>query len=174
MKSHVSLLLTLVLIFPIIATPSFAKPRTIESTIINNAGTEIGSVQLTQGTKGVVVTVQVKDLTPGYHGMHFHAIGDCSDREKFKSAAGHVDPFKKPHGFLNPKGPHEGNLPNLIVAKDGTAHVELYTELVSLSEGPSNLLDSDGSALIIHVNKDDHTSQPIGGSGGRVACAEIK
>jgi Cu-Zn family superoxide dismutase len=36
------------------------------------------------------------------------------------------------------------------------------------------LRDGDGSALVIHANPDDHMTQPIGGSGPRVACAVIK
>ena len=57
--------------------------------------------------------------------------------------------------------------------RDGTVEVELYSQLVSLTEGRANLLDADGSSLIIHENPDDHTSQPIGGAGGRIACAVI-
>ena len=33
---------------------------------------------------------------------------------------------------------------------------------------------SDGSALVIHATLDDDKSQPIGGSGARIVCAEIK
>jgi len=86
---------------------------------------------------------------------------------------GHVMPHGKPHGFMNSGGPHAGNLPNLIVRKDGTALVELYSGLVSLTDGPANLLDADGATLIIHENEDDHDTQPIGGAGGRVACGVI-
>jgi Cu-Zn family superoxide dismutase len=32
------------------------------------------------------------------------------------------------------------------------------------------LWDEDGSAIVIHANADDHTTQPIGGAGDRVAC----
>jgi len=92
----------------------------------------------------------------------------------FKTAEGHIDPDKKPHGFLNLKGPHEGNLPNLIVGSDGTAEVELYSQLVSFKGGKAALFDEDGSSLIIHTNPDDHDTQPIGGAGGRVACASLK
>jgi Cu-Zn family superoxide dismutase len=35
------------------------------------------------------------------------------------------------------------------------------------------LLDGDGSALLIHAAPDDHTSQPIGGAGARIACAAL-
>ena len=38
----------------------------------------------------------------------------------------------------------------------------------------SDILDDDGSAAIIHEGRDDHMSQPIGGAGGRVACAVIE
>lgn len=174
MTNCVRMLLISFLFFSLGTTPAAAEQPSFESKIINNGGKEIGSLKLTQGTQGVVISISAKDLPPGYHGMHFHAKGDCSDLGKFKSAGGHVDPHKKPHGFLNQKGPHEGNLPNLIVAKDGTVEVELYSSLVQLKAGDAKLLDEDGSALIVHVNKDDHSSQPIGGSGGRIACSVIK
>ena len=162
-----------VMLFALLS-PACAKPRLLSTDMINNSGKVVGKLKLTQGTKGVLVNIKAQGLPPGYHGMHFHSVGDCSDHTKFKRAKGHVDPYKKPHGFLNPKGPHEGNLPNLVVAKDGSVEVELYSEMVSLSKGPAALLDKDGSALIVHVNRDDHSSQPIGGSGGRIACAVIK
>lgn len=144
--------------------------------IINNTGKTIGKAHFVQGTQGVIIEVKVSGLTSGKHGMHFHKVGTCQDHEAFKMAEGHIDPHKKPHGFLNPGGPHEGNLPNLIVHNDGSANVELYTELVSLNgEGDKPaLLDSDGSTIMVHKNPDDHTTQPIGGSGERVACGVIK
>lgn len=151
-----------------------AGTKTVTSEIVNNRGERVGTVTLTQGTAGVLMLLKVYGLPPGYHGMHFHSVADCSDHEAFKKAGGHVDPHKKPHGFLNPGGPHEGNLANLIVGQEGTAELELYSQMVSLEQGPANLLDQDGSALIIHANRDDHQSQPIGGSGDRIACAAIR
>lgn len=151
-----------------------AGTKTVASELVNNRGERAGTAILTQGTAGVLIKLEVYGLPPGYHGMHFHVVADCSDHEAFKKAGGHVDPHKKPHGFLNPLGPHEGNLPNLVVGQGKTAEVELYSQMVSLEQGPANLLDQDGSALIIHANRDDHQSQPIGGSGDRIACAAIK
>lgn len=144
-----------------------------EAEIVSKSGDVIGSLQLRQGSQGVVINIKAENLPAGYHGMHFHAVAACDHEGGFKSAKGHVDPDKKPHGFLNAEGPHEGNLPNLIVRDDGTVEVEMYSSLVSLTEGRANLLDEDGSSLIIHENIDDHTSQPIGGAGGRIACAVI-
>ena len=56
---------------------------------------------------------------------------------------------------------------------DGSANAELSSESIVLM-GPQGLKDSDGSALVIHANEDDHMSQPIGNAGARVACAVIK
>lgn len=151
-----------------------ADQQNLISGIINNDGEKIGTLKLEQGSQGLVINIEARDLPPGYHGLHFHAVGDCSDLKEFKSAEGHVDPNKKPHGFLNPNGPHEGNLPNLVVAPNGEVKVELYSSMVSLSRGAANLLDKDGSALIVHADPDDHKSQPIGGSGARIACGVIK
>lgn len=150
--------------------------KTAQSDIINNQGQTIGHATYTQGTEGVLIEVKVKDLPPGKHGMHFHEVGTCEDHAHFKLAKGHIMPTGKPHGYLNENGPHEGNLPNLIVTQDGTAHVELYSELVSLygRDRQPALLDEDGSTLMIHINADDHTTQPIGGAGARIACGVIK
>jgi Cu-Zn family superoxide dismutase len=149
--------------------------RTAKSIIIDNKGNEIGSAFYTQGTEGVLIEIDAKGLTPGKHGMHFHEVGTCEDHDHFKLTKGHIMPSGKPHGYLNPNGPHEGNLPNLIVGSDGTVHVELYSSLISLTgeNGKPSLLDDDGSTLIIHQNPDDHKSQPIGSSGDRVACGLV-
>ncbi|MEM8633648.1 MAG: superoxide dismutase family protein [Pseudomonadota bacterium] len=144
------------------------------TTIINNAGEEVGSAQLVQGPRGIVVSISVRNLPPGKHGMHFHAVGTCTPPESFSEAAGHIMPKNLPHGFLHPEGPHAGNLPNLVIASDGSAEVELYTNLLMLDRGPGRVLDADGSTLIIHANEDDHFTQPIGGSGARIACGVIK
>ena len=152
-------------------------PRDAEATaqMIGLDGEAIGSAVFYQGSNGVVMRLAVAGLAPGVHGMHFHAVGTCEDVEAgFKATGAHVMPLGKPHGYMHPEGPHAGNLPNLIVGADGTAMVELYTSLVSLSEGVAPLFDEDGSTLIIHANEDDHATQPIGGAGGRVACGIVE
>lgn len=161
---------------PVIAVMPEA-PRNPGATIdlLNRKGDRAGSALLYQGTDGVLIRIAVSGLEPGVHGMHFHAAGTCDDpAEGFKATGGHVMPLGKPHGYMNPDGPHAGNLPNLIVHADGTAVVELHTHLVSLTDGPAALLDEDGSTLIIHENEDDHLTQPIGGAGGRVACGVVQ
>jgi len=143
--------------------------------LMNAEGTEIGTVQVTDAPNGVLLNIEVQGLTPGWHGLHFHEKGECSD-PKFTSAGSHVHAHTPlVHGLLNPEANDAGDLPNLYVHQDGTAAAELYSPLVSLNPGTNRpaLLDDDGASVVIHANPDDHQSQPIGGAGARVACAVL-
>lgn len=152
-----------------------AAADAVDAEIVDRQGAAVGTARFEQATRGVIITVEVSGLTPGKHGMHLHEVGTCQDvAEGFKASGSHIAPSGKPHGFRNDRGPHAGDLPNLIAGEEGIARVELYSELISLKQGPTALLDDDGSALVIHANPDDHKSQPIGGAGERIACAAIK
>ncbi|MDB5429011.1 MAG: superoxide dismutase [Caulobacter sp.] len=138
-------------------------------------GSSAGTVRLTEAPGGVLLKIEVKGLTPGWHGVHFHEKGDCSSAD-FKSAGGHVHGAAAAvHGLLNPAATEAGDLPNLFVAADGTGAAEMYSPSVSLkgARGRPALLDADGAALVVHASPDDHMTQPIGGAGARVACGVI-
>lgn len=155
--------------------PRATPGQTGQAAIINGAGAEIGKATLTQGARGLLIKVEAAGLTPGWHGIHIHATGQCA--APFTSAGAHInhtDP-KTPHGLLNAQGPDDGDLPNLYAAADGSAKAEFFTTQARISQdGPGQWLwDADGSALVIHANPDDHNSQPIGGAGDRVACAVL-
>jgi Cu-Zn family superoxide dismutase len=139
--------------------------------LANNTGEAAGNAILKPGPKGVLVRVEASGLTPGWHGMHLHEKGDCSDNAAgFKASGAHVghgDAVK--HGLLNPEGPEFGDVPNLFAAGDGTAKGEFYLAGSTLE----TLLDADGTAIIIHAAEDDHTAQPIGNAGARVACGVV-
>lgn len=154
-----------------------AAPPGYTATIKAPGDVAIGTAVLTEGPSGVLMRIELKGLTPGWHGMHFHAKGDCSD-PKFMNSGGHIQMagMKAPHGLLNPGGPDYGDLPNLYVNADGAAKAEVFAPRVSLkgADGRATLLNADGSALVIHANPDDQLSQPIGGAGPRVACAVIR
>lgn len=155
--------------------PRATPGQTGQAVIINGQGAEIGKATLTQGATGLLIKVEATGLTPGWHGIHIHATGQCA--APFTSAGAHInhtDP-KTPHGLLNAQGPDDGDLPNLYAAADGSAHGEFFTTKARISQnGPGQWLwDADGSALVIHANPDDHNSQPIGGAGDRVACAVL-
>jgi Cu-Zn family superoxide dismutase len=131
-------------------------------------GAARGRVALKQGPQGIVLRIAATGLTPGWHGLHFHAVGDCSDGPAgFKKAGSHVGHGNSAHGFL--AGPEAGDLPNLYVAADGTANAEIYVPGMRLW----NMSGIPGTSLIIHANEDDHISQPIGNAGDRVACGVL-
>ena len=155
--------------------PRATPGQTGQAAVINGQGAEIGKATLTQGPTGLLIKVEATGLTPGWHGIHIHATGQCA--APFTSAGAHInhtDP-KTPHGLLNAQGPDDGDLPNLYAAADGSAKAEFFTTRARISQdGPGQWLwDADGSALVIHANPDDHNSQPIGGAGDRVACAVL-
>jgi superoxide dismutase, Cu-Zn family len=143
--------------------------------LYDNGGKALGSVVITDTPKGVLLRIEAKGLPPGWHGVHFHEMADCSDTA-FKRAGGHVH-SQKPivHGFLVENANDAGDLPNIHAGADGSVTVELYSTLVSGEglDGKPGLRDTDGSALVIHANPDDYKTQPIGGAGERIACAII-
>jgi len=160
--------------FPNLSTPqanSVFVPTTASASVVGTKGTEIGRVDLTDGPNGLVVRVELDagSLSPGWHGLHLHQLGDCSDIGVYKLSGGHVGKIEGGHGLLNPAGPEGGDTPNIYAHADGAAAMEFVTARTNLAE----LRDEDGAALIIHAGPDDHITQPIGGAGARVACAEI-
>jgi len=136
---------------------------------IHNAdGVKIGTIEIEDKSGGgVEIEVEVSGLTPGSHAMHFHAIGRC-DAPDFKSSGGHYNPENVAHGN------HAGDMMNVDVSADGTGKFEVTNGKVNIKAGSlPALMDSDGTALVIHAGADDYTSQPSGAAGPRVACAVI-
>ena len=149
-------------------------PQGVEADFIGRDGTKIGTATLLPGaTGGVVIDLLLAGLTPGWHGTHFHETGDCADFDAgFKHAHGHFNPPGKKHGFYNPEGYEPANLPNIFAHANGQSAAQFFNAGVVLNGEPSRaLFDDDGFAIVVHENPDDHFSQPIGGAGGRVACA---
>ncbi|MFN7131473.1 MAG: superoxide dismutase family protein [Myxococcales bacterium] len=135
-------------------------------------GKKLGTVTLEEAPGGVVIFVDAT-LPPGSRAIHIHEKGACEGPD-FKSAGAHFNPGKAQHGIHSPKGMHAGDLPNLHVPSDGQVKVELFARNVSLEKGKFALLDEDGAALVIHAGPDDYKTDPSGGAGDRIACAEIK
>jgi Cu-Zn family superoxide dismutase len=154
----------------LIAGAARAAPATVTAELKNSTGQTVGGVTLSEAPKGILMRIDVKGLSPGWHGLHFHEKGDCS-KSDFTSAGAHVHGAgASVHGLLNPAGNELGDLPNIHAGADGAASAEVFTTLTALSA----LRDTDGSAVVIHANPDDQMAQPIGGAGARVACAVIK
>ena len=172
-KSFLSLAATIALTG---GSAALAADGVAHGDLVGTGGAARGAISVTAAPNGVILRIEAKGLPPGWHGVHFHEKGDCSD-PKFTSAGGHVHAVTPVvHGLLNPQANDDGDLPNLFVGPDGTATVELYSTLVLLSAGSARpaLLDANGAALVIHANPDDYKTQPIGGAGDRIACAVIR
>lgn len=128
-------------------------------------GTRAGSVTASSGPDGVTISLNAEGLPPGEHGVHVHMVGAC-EAPTFESAGAHWNPDNQTHGLESPAGQHAGDMPNLIVAEDGTGTLE-YQLVGGTFDG---LLDADGSAFVIHADPDDQVTDPSGNSGDRIAC----
>ncbi|MBI3825959.1 MAG: superoxide dismutase family protein [Candidatus Rokubacteria bacterium] len=136
------------------------------------AGEAVGAAVLTDLGDGVRVVLETKAMPPGAHAVHVHETGTC-DPPDFTTAGGHFNPDRKQHGLLNPAGPHAGDLPNITIAADGTGRLESFTKRLTVGPGATSLFDADGSALVVHAQPDDFTTDPTGNSGARLACGVI-
>ena len=161
----------LALILPLsLAACVYDEPRGgVPMSLINASGQSIGSVRAWQTAGGVTLRIDAAGLPHGVHGLHAHAVGRCEAPE-FTSAGSHWNPANRKHGSNNPAGPHAGDMPNVEVAANGT----LGTTVVLPGATMANLLDADGTALVLHAAADDYATDPSGNSGARIACAVIQ
>lgn len=155
------------------ATAWSAAAQTATAPLKNAEGKEVGSVNLTQTSQGVLINVSVKGLPPGDHAFHVHAAGKCEP--PFTSAGGHFNPANKKHGMLSADGQHAGDMPNLHIPQSGDLTVEVLNVNITLEKGkPNSVFDADGSAVVVHAGSDDYKTDPTGEAGGRIACGVIQ
>jgi superoxide dismutase, Cu-Zn family len=161
----------------------------VGAVIRSPAGKTVGSLRIEdQGLHKSKITVTVKGLPAGYHGFHVHKKGVCDAKSidpktgsPFYSAGPHFDLGEHSHPS------HSGDLPPLLVARDGTGRATIVTDRFRMRR----LLDGDGSAIIIHALPDNQANIPkrygeaggrtgpdaeslkTGDSGARIACGVI-
>lgn len=164
-------------------------PVPVGAVIRDTAGKTVGSLHVeNQGRHKTKITVTAKGLPAGYHGFHVHNKGVCDAKSidpktgsPFFSAGPHLDLGS--HSHPN----HSGDLPPLLIAADGTGHMTIVTDRFRMRQ----LLDADGSAIVIHKLPDnqanipkrygapggktgpDAESRKTGDSGARIACGVI-
>lgn len=157
-------------------------------------GSEVATATFEFSTGYATVTVETTGtgkLTPGFHGLHIHSVGQCEANSvaptggapgDFNSAGGH---FQVPG---NSGHPASGDLSSLQVRQDGSA--KLVTTTDAFTE--DDLLAGVKTAIIIHENADnfanipperynqvngtpgpDATTMATGDAGKRVACGVI-
>jgi Cu-Zn family superoxide dismutase len=163
------------LAFSVSAQIANAASASAHANIVNAQGTQIGTAKLTAAGNSVKVSVKVSQLTPGEHGIHVHTVGKC-EGPAFTTAGGHFNPTSSHHGIHNTNSPHPhvGDLPNLVVGKNGKASTSFTIEGATLGDGASSLVHEGGTALVIHAKADDLMSDPSGNSGDRIACGVIE
>src|SRR3954463_11749223 len=88
-------LLAYVTLFAIaLCAPALAQPRiiAIDVPIIGSKGERIGTARVRGNSNKTVARLAINagGLTPGWHGIHFHSVGDCSDPGTFELSMGHI------------------------------------------------------------------------------------
>lgn len=181
MNHSVSRFLTLIVASAVLSCAAYAKDantaKPVKKTTValkDAKGNSVGSATIKTSGKGVEVKLDVKDLPPGVHALHFHQNAKCEPPD-FKSAGPHFNPDQKQHGFLNPSGHHNGDMANFTVSANGTAQATIKDSDVVLGTGTeaNSLFANGGTALMIHAKDDDMKSDPAGNAGDRIACGVI-
>ena len=164
-----------------LTNPAFSKDantaKPVKKTTValkDPKGNSVGSATIKTSGKGVEVKLDVKNLPPGDHALHFHQNAKC-DAPDFKSAGPHFNPDQKQHGFLNPSGHHNGDMANFTVKPNGTSKATIKDADVVLGIGTeaNSLFANGGTTLMIHDKADDMKSDPAGNAGDRIACGVI-
>jgi superoxide dismutase, Cu-Zn family len=157
--------------------------------LIDTNGVRMGTAtfRIVERKMAVDVTITLPPQFAGFHGFHLHRVGKCDAaavdasgaRSPFFTASGHIG-SEDGHNHAT----HDGDLPSLLVNRDGSARMTVRTDHVSFER----LFDADGTAVVIHAGADNFGNIPAryapngpdaatlatGDSGARVVCGVLK
>ena len=151
-----------------IPTPSKQAIAIINPT---SGNTVTGMAVFTLTGETVMLSIEIKNASPGVHAVHIHENGDCSSPDG-TSAGGHWNPTDVAHGKWGEGEFHLGDIGNITVGDDGTGTIELSTDLWEIGTG--SIIDVVGKGIIVHAGADDFVSQPSGNAGARIGCGVIE
>jgi superoxide dismutase, Cu-Zn family len=183
------MMVAVAIVLTMIATPAVAQQRADQrveqrtKVMLNllddkGIGAAVGSVTFSDTPKGLQIEAALFGLPPGPHGFHVHEHPSCGPQEKDGkivpglAAGDHYDPGNtRAHRGPEHKDGHLGDLPELVVEKDGVSNARMLAPHLKVA-------DLRGRSLVIHAGGDNYadTPQPAGGGGDRIACGlfEIK
>lgn len=147
--------------------------RGASADLVDANGRPSGRALITQSADGLWIDVTATGITPGDHGLHVHAVGQC-EAPDFTSAGPHWNPGGHQHGRKNPQGTHAGDAPNLRADAFGKGRLKSWLGAGTITNGPMALLDADGAAVVVHADPDDEMTDPTGKSGKRILCGVLR
>jgi Cu-Zn family superoxide dismutase len=156
----------------VLAGAAGAETNSVKAMMKTADGKNAGVATITDAPSGVLISAEFAGLPAGTHAFHIHAVGKCEP--PFTSAGDHFNPAGKKHGFEHDGGYHAGDLPNIVVPESGSVKIDTFVPNVRLKSGSAQLLDKDGSALVVHAGVDDYKSDPAGNAGDRIACGVVE
>lgn len=184
---------TIVALYASSAVAQRPAPGGVEAVLVGRDGTPVGRAVMAPRRGGALeVRYRVRGLPPGdYKATHLHEVGTC-DRG-FRTPDGTPAPFESAGGHWNPSGAahssHPGDFPPLLVSNGGTAEASFVTDRFRAGQ----LLDANGSAVIVHTGRDnqgnvparyrsepadangpDATTLATGDAGERLACGVVR
>lgn len=158
------------------AGTAFAADLLVQMNLVDaqGVGKAIGTVTITEGPGGLVLTSALTDLPPGAHGFHVHQNASCAAGEKDGkavaglAAGGHYDPAATARHEGPDGAGHLGDLPALTAGADGKVTQPVSAQRLKLA-------DVRGRSLMIHAGGDTYADvpAPLGGGGARIACGVI-
>lgn len=190
--------ITVVVAAATISPAPAAHGGALSATLTDAMARKVGTVRFIPGRNGrYEVRSSLRLLSPGFHGMHIHEVGTCDPAAK-DPATGATAPFSSAGRHLKSSptqthGAHAADLPPALVMGNGTAAARVVSDRLKVAD----LLDANGSAVMVHVGSDNlanippryHAHTPdatsttfgpdaatleTGDAGGRAACGILR
>lgn len=136
----------------------------------SRSGSQVrGSATFIATGNHIRVAARIAGLAPGKYGFHLHETGDCSAADA-ASAKGYFNPGSK--STARPTGTDKvaADPAQLVADAEGNANYQVELQGLTLSEGPTGILNR---AVIVSSLADDK-NPATSTAGKRLACGVIR